>query len=126
MPSNINFNIGDIVEFELNPRHDGPRWECNTDQGWSKKYTMGVIENIDIYRISVLALLPGRGLGTYMVNFPNTQSTDYDSDQWIWPGYLKLYDTYAPPDCDCGNGNNSATHYMFCRRRQYIESYKDR
>jgi hypothetical protein len=111
------FRVHDYIEFESNKRLDGPRWNCNVDGGGSGRYVKGIITDVELNYIQLDAIYPDGEVRT--TRFPNYGSTDYDKEQWFWNGYLQHADK-KKPTCECGMGDDSATHYMFCPMHDWL------
>ncbi len=111
------FRIHDYIKFEANRRLDGPRWNCNYDSGGSGRYVNGIITEVELNYIELDAIYPDGEVRT--CRFPNYGSSDYTKDQWFWSGYLTHADK-KKPKCECGMGDDSGTHYMFCPMHEWL------
>ena len=114
-----HFKTADEVVFEIDPDGEGPRWDLNMDMGYTGEYAEGVILDIDATSIQVFGLFPD-GKGREVV-FPNLDSSDYEVEQWWYPGYL-AHKPEPVPECDCGCGNTSGYHWNFCKRGRYLDA----
>lgn len=107
------FKRNEDVIFEVSPGGELPRWLLNRDLGYTGNYAEGIITEVTSIYISVDALYPDGEVRN--MNFPNWESSDYETEQWWYPGYLMKINE-PPTPCDCGYGNQSAVHWQFCPR----------
>ena len=114
------FKTGDDITFEVSPAKNTPRWQLNIDKGYTGEFAEGIILSIDRTCISTYAIYPFDGKGRED-SFPNTLSTDYEPEQWWYPGYLR-HTKIVIPDCDCGCGNNAGYHWNFCKLGKYQDA----
>ena len=116
------FSIHDYNEFEMDKKEEGPRWKLNVDSGATGKWAKGIVTDIDLHYIQMDAIYPDGEVRT--TRFPNYASSDYDKEQWWRVGYLQHADK-EEPQCECGMGRESGTHYMFCPMHEWLR-VKDR
>jgi hypothetical protein len=112
-----DFREGVEIEFEVAPDGENPRWLLNRDLGYSGKWAQGLIVSISNWAIEVFAYFPDGHAST--TNFPNWESSDFEINQWTYPGYLKLLAQPAP-DCDCGC-KGLGYHWNFCQLKKWEE-----
>ncbi len=112
------FKTHDYVEFEMDKKKVGPRWKLNVDTGGCGEYAKGIITDLELRYIQLDAIFPDGHVRT--IRFPNYASSDYDIKQWTYSGYLKHVDV-KKPSCECGMGNKSGTHYMFCPMFDHLQ-----
>ena len=125
MPKNKRrpfFHKHDYIKFEIDKPRKGPRWKLNVDTGGSGEFAKGIITEVELNYIELDAIFPDNEIRT--IRFPNYSSSDFDREQWFWRGYLQHAST-KQPECECGMGNESATHYMFCPTHDWLKE-KDR
>lgn len=116
------FRVHDYIEFEMDKKEQGPRWKLNVDSGGCGKYAKGIVTEVELNYIEVDAIYPDGEVRT--TRFPNYSSSDYEKEQWWWNGYLQHADK-KEPECECGMGAESGTHFMFCPMHDYLRQ-KDR
>ena len=116
------FHVHDYIQFETDKSGIGPRWKLNIDTGGSGVYAKGIVTEVELNYIELDAIYPDGDVRT--LRFPNYGSSDYETGQWFWRGYLSHADR-KQPECVCGLGENSATHYMFCPVHDWLRE-KDR
>lgn len=109
------FKPNDVVNFELSSDGTTPRWWKNKDTGSSGVKIDGVVHRKTQDFIEVASIFPN---GKLIYNkFPNYHHEDYDLQQWWRPGFLSKYKKEDfIVNCECGNGNDSGLHYLFCPR----------
>lgn len=114
------FNLYDYIEFELNTQRTGPRWNLNVDEGPSGRWVKGIVTDADLNFIEVEVLMPNGIVKPF--RFPNYASSDYDPEQWFFEGYLrKEKDEKDTPSCECGYGDESNLHFMFCPMHDWLK-----
>ena len=125
------FKVGDFVNFELDEEHVTFRYKGGKDHGGSGEYVNGIVETKCQDYIEVSAVMPDGKLRYFKV--PNYSSENYDQNQWWKPGFLKKWKTeHLEINCECGYGNESNLHFLFCPRHPKnnsmgtIEELKDR
>jgi len=111
------FEPNDEVIFEVRPDGEGPRWQLNVDKGYSDVHAKGIVTEVSDVAIILDAIFPDNEVRK--VVFPNTKSSDYEPEQWWYPGYLRGEEDPGP-NCDCGHGNNSPFHWIFCTRGAWL------
>lgn len=111
------FGVDVEVEFEVAPDGDTPRWMLNRDMGYTDRWAQGMVVNIDEYAIEVFAFFPDGHTGN--VTFPNYSSSDFEVEQWWYPGYLRPIGAIAPA-CDCGC-DGLGYHWNFCQLKKWEE-----
>lgn len=112
------FEINDEVMFETDPYGIGPRWMLNYDQGYSGIWATGIVTSVEKTCIRIDALFPDGDVRP--VSWPNYGSSDFEPDQWMYPGYLQKLDGPGP-ECDCGCGKDDKNgHWKFCQRYGWL------
>jgi hypothetical protein len=115
------FIKGDYVKFETDPKGIKSRWLNNRDFGKSGKWAEGIITEVTEYYYMVDCILPNKNV--ISVNFPNNQSTFYNSKQWEREGFLQecLVDFLSEKKeiqlvtkCECGGTATNLTHSTWC------------
>lgn len=115
-----NLAIDDNVVFEIDPTGTKPRWVLNTDKGYTGIWAIGIITEINNTYIRVDALFPDGEVRA--VSWPNYDSSDFETEQWLYPGYLQKIKEGSPL-CECGCGNNDKNgHYDFCPRWEWFKN----
>lgn len=119
------FKVYDYIEFELNTKKDGPRWNLNVDEGSSGRWAKGIVIDIDLNFIEVEALMPTGIVKAF--KFPNYASSDFDAEQWFFEGYLRKDEPNRidKPKCECGYGDDSNLHFIFCPMHEHVMKKKD-
>tara|TARA_B100000282_G_C31446778_1_gene360560 strand:- start:13 stop:384 length:372 start_codon:yes stop_codon:yes gene_type:complete len=115
----LKFKKDDDIECELSPELDAPRYNgINRDLGASGQWTWGYISDIISTRYELTVWI-GSDLKVFTV--PNENSRFYNQDIWNQPGYVKhKNEPRQGPNCECGMGNSSATHFFFCPRHKKV------
>lgn len=108
----MRFNVGESVEFELSAKgsKNRPRWEHGPDGGSTGIWVTGVVKKIDPYKIEVHYTIQGH-VGTGICEWPNMLHPDYQSAQWLRPGFLRRK---PKPKCECGGEKARTTHSLWC------------
>jgi len=90
-----------------------PRWShFNEDGGGSGIWVLGYVSTInDIYFITTSAYPDDTLKEDY---WPNHGCEYYSNNQWDQEGYIRR--VAIKKNCNCGCGDDSATHWMFCNR----------
>lgn len=109
------FTVDSEVEFEVSPFGDAPRWCLNRDLGYTGKWAQGLVTCVSEYAIEVFAFFPDGH--TQTITFPNYMSSDFETRQWEYPGYLRLIKDLIP-SCDCGC-KDIGYHWNFCAKGQW-------
>lgn len=109
------FKVGDLVNFELDSEKKTFRYEDGEDRGESGEFLNGIVQRKLQDFIEVAAVMPDGNLKHFKV--PNYSNEKYDHRQWWKPGFIMKWDTqHLDIACECGYGNESNLHFMFCPR----------
>lgn len=109
------FREGDFVNFELDEEMVTYRYHNGNDYGGSGEYENGIIQRKTQEFIEVAAIMPDGKLRNFKV--ANYSHEKYDHRQWFKPGFMVKWEKdHLDINCECGYGNESNLHFLFCPR----------
>lgn len=109
------FKVGDFVNFELDEEMVTFRYHDGNDYGGSGEYENGIVERKTQEFIEVAAVMPDKKLRKFKV--ANYAHEKYDHRQWTKEGFIVKWSIeHLDIACECGYGNESNIHFMFCPR----------